>query len=95
VNSADVIMAVNTERHQSDGDRSVPYAQYEDHFEDDDDELEPEFSTYFSDQKVDIPTFPDDDKVIFEELSGKSCHFYCLAHSHTFVVSSPFNVVRS
>lgn len=31
-------------------------------WEDDLDE-DPEFSTYFTDQKVEIPTFPDDDKV--------------------------------
>jgi hypothetical protein len=32
-------------------------------WEDDPDEDEPEFSTYFADQKVEIPTFPDDEKV--------------------------------
>lgn len=34
----------------------------------DDNEDESEFSTYFTDQKVEIPTFPDDDKV-----SNKKC----------------------
>ena len=36
-----------------------PIVEWEDDFEDDD----PEFSTYFSDQKVEIPSFPDDEKV--------------------------------
>jgi hypothetical protein len=63
VNSADAIMAESDERRQGDGDRTVPYSPYDDHFEDDEDELEPEFSTYFTDQKVEIPTFPDDDQV--------------------------------
>lgn len=42
-----------------------PIVEWEDDFEDDDD---PEFSTYFSDQKVEIPSFPDDEKVIFHIL---------------------------
>lgn len=33
-------------------------------WEDEDAEDDTEFSTYFSDQKVEIPTFPDDDKVM-------------------------------
>lgn len=37
-----------------------PIVEWED---EDIDEDDPEFSTYFSDQKVEIPTFPDDDKV--------------------------------
>lgn len=44
-----------------DSGRILPQNQsteWEDDFED-----ESEFSTYFTDQKVEIPTFPDDDKV--------------------------------
>jgi hypothetical protein len=33
-------------------------------WEDDLDEDEPQFSTYFAENKVEIPSFPDDDKVI-------------------------------
>ncbi|KAG5680492.1 hypothetical protein PVAND_009999 [Polypedilum vanderplanki] len=58
-------MAESDERHHDESDRTVPYINYEDHFEDEEDDLGPEFSTYFSDQKVEIPTFPDDDKVGF------------------------------
>ena len=57
-------MATDNKGYSSENDeRTAPYSQYDGHFEDYEDE-EPEFSTYFTDQKVEIPTFPDDDKVI-------------------------------
>lgn len=46
---------------RSDQPEHPPIVEWED-----DTEEEPEFSTYFADNKVEIPTFPDDDdKVIF------------------------------
>lgn len=55
-------MAVDNRGYNNDNDRAVPSTQYDGTFEDYEDD-EPEFSTYFTDQKVEIPTFPDDDKV--------------------------------
>lgn len=56
-------MSVDNRGYQSDNERTDPPSIYDDHFEEDEEDLEPEFSTYFSDQKVEIPILPDDNNV--------------------------------
>lgn len=51
----------NNRSYVDDSGRILPHNQSNEW--EDDNEDDPEFSTYFSDQKVEIPSFPDDDKV--------------------------------
>jgi hypothetical protein len=53
-------MSQNNRNYVDDSGRILPHNQTS---EWDDLEDDPEFSTYFSDQKVEIPSFPDDERV--------------------------------
>lgn len=54
-------MAVENREFQNSTERIIPYGSYLEESCEDDDDQEPEFSTYFSDDKVEIPSDSDDD----------------------------------